>query len=129
MILAAHAAAAACAVVALGGAGGWALALALFGLGAAAAWSRALLRSRLSVRSLEIEGPTLTLHLTSGETLRADAGTRRYVSRWFVTIPVLPPVRRTLLVPADMLRPAEFRRLRLWALWGKAPVAAKQLPA
>jgi len=129
LILAAHAAAGVCAVVALRGASGWALGLALFGLGLAAAHSRALLRSRRSVRGLEIDGQALVLHLTGGESLRADAAPRRYVSRWFVTIPVLPPVRRTLLVPADMLAPAEFRRLRLWALWGKVPVAAKQLPA
>ena len=46
---------------------------------------------------------------------------------------------RTVLVTSDMLTRAEFRRLRLWALWGKVPsrpsppqpsrVAAAQLPA
>jgi hypothetical protein len=36
---------------------------------------------------------------------------------------------RTVLVTRDMLTVEEFRRLRLWALWGKLPVAAKQLPA
>jgi hypothetical protein len=36
---------------------------------------------------------------------------------------------RTILVTRDMLGASEFRRLRLWALWGKLPVAAKQLAA
>ena len=47
------------------------------------------------------------------------------------------PVRRTILVSRDMLAGDAFRRLRVWALWGRLPatsgtgaaVAAKQLPA
>jgi hypothetical protein len=50
-----------------------------------------------------------------------------------VVLPLLTPFRRTLLVTADMLDPAEFRRLRIWALWNRLPsergVAAKQLAA
>jgi hypothetical protein len=51
-----------------------------------------------------------------------------------VTLPVRGPVRRTVLVSHDMLGAEEFRRLRLWALWGRLPkdqrsVASKQLPA
>jgi hypothetical protein len=39
-------------------------------------------------------------------------------------------VRRTILVTRDMLAGDAFRRLRIWALWGRLPaVAAKQLPA
>ena len=126
-IVAAHAAAASCAALALPGAAGWTLGAAILGLGLAAAWSRALLRSAASVRALEIDGQTLVLHLAGGERLAAEASARRYVSRWFVTLPLRPPLRRTLLVSADMLAPGEFRRLRLWALWGKVPVAGKQL--
>jgi len=34
------------------------------------------------------------------------------------------------VVTADMLGAAEFRQLRIWALWAKLPaVAGKQLPA
>jgi hypothetical protein len=40
------------------------------------------------------------------------------------------PARRTILVTRDMLEAEEFRRLRLFALWGRLPkVAAKQLLA
>ncbi|MGQ0654666.1 MAG: protein YgfX [Betaproteobacteria bacterium] len=129
VIVAAHGAAAVCAALAVPGPAGWALGGALFALGLATAWSRALLRAPGSVRALEIDAPALVLHLTDGGSLRAEPSPRRYVSRWFVTLSLLPPVRRTLLVPADMLAPAEFRRLRLWALWGKLPVAAKHPPA
>ena len=128
-IVVAHGAAAACAVLALPGAGGWALGAALFALGMASAWGRALLRASASVRMLEIDGEALVLHLTGGESLRAEASPRRYVSRWFVTVPLVRPARRTLLVSAGMLAPADFRRLRLWALWGRLPVAGKQLAA
>jgi hypothetical protein len=46
-----------------------------------------------------------------------------------VTLPVSIPLRRTILVTRDMLGVAEFRHLRLWALWKKLPVAGKQLAA
>jgi len=105
------------------------LALALFSLGAAAAWSRALLRSGSSVRVLELARAALTIELANGERIAAEIGERRYVSRILVTLPLRRP-RRTLLVTADMLPAAEFRRLRIWALWGRLPgVAAAQLPA
>jgi hypothetical protein len=46
-----------------------------------------------------------------------------------VNLPILAPARRTLLVTPDMLGIDSFRRLRIWALWGKlAGVAGKQLP-
>ena len=45
-------------------------------------------------------------------------------------LPLGSPLRRTLLVSADMLGVEEFRRLRLWALWNRLPgVAPKQLAA
>ena len=129
LIVAAHSAAAACSVLVLPGRPGWLLGGALFGLGCASAWSRALLRSRGSVRGVEIKGESVTLYLANGDSFAADLSRRRYVSRLFVTLPVLRPRRRTLLVTADMLGTEPFRRLRLWALWGKLPVAAKQLAA
>ena len=129
MIVALHAAAAACVLAVLPGIAAALLALALFLLGLAAAWSRALLRSRASVRALEIAGPALTLELTGGDRIAAQIAERRYVSRLAVTLPLRQP-RRTLLVTADMLPAAEFRRLRIWALWGRLPgVAAAQLAA
>ena len=40
----------------------------------------------------------------------------------------LPLNGRTVLITRDMLGAEEFRRLRLWALWGKLPgVAPEQL--
>ena len=125
--MALHAAAAA-SVLAVMGVSGVVLALALLGLGMAAAWSRALLRSGGSVRALEI-GPALTLELRSGERIAAEIAARRYVSRLAVTLPLRRP-RRTILVTADMMASPDFRRLRIWALWGRLPgVAAAQLPA
>ena len=109
---------------------GAALAAALAALGAIAAWSRALLRSPLSVRALELEGPKLVLELANGERIATEAASRRYVGRFMVSLPIRRPVRRTILVTADMADADSFRRLRIWALWGKLPgVAAKQLPA
>jgi hypothetical protein len=123
-----HAIAAACAVVVIPDAMGAMLALALVLLGLAAAWSRALLRSRASVRALEISGASFAIELAGGEKLPVETAERRYVSRIAVSIPLRRP-RRTILVTADMLPPQEFRRLRIWALWGRLPgVAAAQLP-
>jgi hypothetical protein len=123
-----HAGAAVSVAIVLPGAGGLLLAAGLLVLGLAAAWSRALLRSAASVRALEIAACGATLELAGGRRLPAEFATRRYVSRFLVTLPVTRPRRRTLLVTADMLKDGGFRRLRIWALWGKLPaVAAKQL--
>ena len=106
------------------------LAAALLGLGLAAAWSRALHRSPGSVRAIEIAPSGVVLELAGGERFSVQVDARRYVSRLMVTLPVRSPSRRTLLVTPDMLDGALFRRLRLWAIWGKLPpVAGKQLPA
>lgn len=105
------------------------LAVLLLALGIALAWSRALLRSRSSVRTMELDGTQLEVLLASGERFRAEVAERRYVSRFLVSILLRHPVRRTILVTQDMLGGDLFRRLRIWAVWGKLPgVAAKQLP-
>jgi len=45
-----------------------------------------------------------------------------------VMLPLRLPARRTLLIAASMLPADSFRRLRLWALWGRVPpVAGVQL--
>jgi hypothetical protein len=123
LIVSAHAVAAASALAVLPSLHGALLAAALVALGAAAAWGRALLRGRGAVRGLRIEGQALQLELARGDSLGVELGERRYVSRWLVTLPIRRPVRRTLLVTRDMLDPESFRRLRLWARWGKLPVA------
>jgi len=129
-ILALHAAAAVCAVLTLGSATGYVLGAALLALGVAAAWARALHGSRDSVRALELSPTEIVLELKSGRRQPVEVDARRHVSRFMVTLPVRRPARRTLLVTRDMLEREEFRRLRLWALWGRLPgVARKQLPA
>lgn len=125
-----HAAAALCVLLVMPALAGVALAAALGALGAMAAWRGALLRSPLSVRALEIEGPKLALQLANGEHMEVELAARRYVGRLMVSLPVLRPVRRTILVTADMAEADLFRRLRIWALWGKlTAVAPKQLAA
>lgn len=128
-ILALHAAAAACVFAVVEGYAGTALTLAVLALGIAAAWARALHGSGSSVTAVEISPSGMILELRNGRRFDAELGPSRHVSRLLVTLPLRRPMRRTILVTRDMLRAEEFRRLRLWALWGKLPVAAKQLTA
>jgi len=124
-----HGVAAGCMLLVLPGIAGAALALALFLLGAAAAWSRAMLRSPASVRAIEISGESLALELRDGSRIFAAPAEQRYVGRFAVTVPLRQP-RRTILVTAGMMAADDFRRLRIWALWGRLPgVAAARLPA
>jgi hypothetical protein len=107
---------------------GAALGAALLSLGAVAAWTRALLRGRDAVHALELGSAEARVQLGSGAQITAAVAPRRYVSRFLVTLQLSQPLARTLLVTADMLERREFRRLRVWALWGKVPdVAAEQL--
>jgi hypothetical protein len=126
-----HAAAAACVVLVLPGVAGTAIAVLIVALGAAAAWDRALLRGRASPREIEAAHPgEAVLWLADGERIGVATARHAVVNRWWVALPLRSPGRRTLFVAADMLGQDEFRRLRLWALWGRAPgVASGQLPA
>jgi hypothetical protein len=126
-IVALHAAAALCVLSVLPPPGGYLLAAGLLALGALAAWSRALLRSKESVRALEIGGAELVLHLAGGRIVAGEIAERRFVSRFMVALPIRRPLRRTILVTRDMLGRDSFRALRVWALWRKLPVARKQL--
>ena len=131
-ILAAHAGAAGALLLVLPSLAGALLAALLFALGAASAWQRALLGPRTAVCGLEIDGADLTVVLRSGERAPALAAGRRYANRFLVLVPLLRPRRATILVTPGMLDADSFRRLRVWALWGKLPagrVAGKQLPA
>jgi hypothetical protein len=125
-----HLCAAAAAALALPGWPGGVLAALLAALGLASAWSRALLRSRRSMRCIRLEAGKAAIELASGESFPAEAG--GHVSRLMVTLALRHSARRTLLVSADMLDRDSFRALRVWALWGKLPgagVAGKQLAA
>ena len=126
LILALHCTAAASILIVMPSLSGAGLAAGFVALGAAAAWARALHASRGSVRALELANP-LVVELRDGRRFETEVGSNRRVSRFIVTLPLRRPLRRTILVTRDMLAPEEFRRLRLWALWEKLPVAAKQL--
>jgi hypothetical protein len=119
-IATAHALAALAAWSALPTIAGGALALALLGLGAASAWSRALLRAPRSLKAIEITGERAAVELANGERLEPRAG-RRYVTRYLVALPLGNIPARTMLVTAGMLPAAQFRRLRIWALWNRVP--------
>ena len=124
-----HAAAALAVLSVMPGASGVMVAMLIAALGAVYVWGRALHRMRSSIKALELGGPRLDLELASGERVSAEASERRYVGRYFVLIPLRRP-RRTVLVTRDMADAAAFRRLRIWALWGRLPaVAAQQLAA
>lgn len=128
-ILTVHAGAALAIAIAMPGRAAVALAWLVFALGAAAAWDRALLRGARSARALEVgEDGALRVQRASGAPLEARPGGRRHVSPWWVVLPV-KGWARSVVVAADMLGPEEFRRLRLWALWGRVPGAGPRAPS
>jgi hypothetical protein len=124
-----HSAAAACVLLVFPGLAGTAIAVLVVALGAAAAWDRALLRGRSAPREIEAAGAgAAALRLASGERIAIAGGRPAAVSRWWVSLPLQARRRRALFIAGDMLTPEEFRRLRLWALWNRAPgVASGQL--
>jgi hypothetical protein len=123
-ILSAHLAAAACLAAVLPGAVGAGTGALVVLLGAAAAWDRALLRGRGSVRGLELRADNAAAFtLADGRRLEGTVAARRNVNRWWVTLPLRGAARRSVLVARDMLPADEFRRLRMWALWGRVPRA------
>ena len=120
-----HAAGAAGMLLIAPGVAGAVLAFLLLLLGAAAAWHKALLRAPGSIRVLELGGAReVGAVLASGKQLRGRAAARCHVGPWWVVLPLAAP-RRSLLVARDMLPAEEFRRLRLWALWGRVPAPAR----
>jgi hypothetical protein len=126
-LLLVHAAAAASVLAVAPGIAGLGIAALLLLLGAVAAWDRALLRGRRSVRSLELSSDgTVTLGLADGRRVTGRLARRRHVNAWWVTLPLQGDRWRTVLVPADMLDPSSFRRLRQWGLWGRVADAPRQ---
>lgn len=128
-MVAVHVAAACCVAMVLPGLAGTAIAALLVGLGGATAWDRALLRHRDSIRSLLIEGPqTMRLITRNGAEAAVQVAARRYVSRLAVILSMRHGTRRTIVVACNMLDVESFRRLRLWAMWGRVlGVAPEQL--
>lgn len=131
LILAAHLAGATCLAIVLSGVAAAGVALLVALLGAVTAWDRALHRGRGSVRSLELrEGGAALLELADGRQVAGTVAGRRNVNRWWVTLPLQGKSRRIVVVTRDMVPAGDFRRLRLWALWGRLPnVAGTQLGA
>lgn len=128
-ILAVHAAAAIALAITVPGRAAIAVALLVFALGVAAAWDRALLRGARSARALEMgDDGALRVQRASGAPLEARPGGRRHVGPWWVVLPV-KGWARSVVVAGDMLGHEEFRRLRLWALWGKVPGAGPKAPS
>ena len=129
-LAASHDAAALAVIAVMPGTAGAMVATLLCALGAVSVWARALHRSASSIGALEIGGAAVNVTLRSGQRLSAEPAERRYVGRHLVLIALRRPVRRTLLVTRDMTDGDSFRRLRVWALWGRVPVVAgKQLAA
>ena len=137
-LIGSHAAAAGCVLAVMPGVAGATVAALLVALGVASACSRALHRTRSSIKALELGGEpgtgvagelVMSVELKSGERLSGQPAERRYVGRYLVIVRLARPVRRTVLVTRDMTDAESFRRLRVWALWGRLAVAAKQLAA
>jgi hypothetical protein len=121
-----HGAGAAGLIAALPGQAGLPAAVLLLALGAAAIWSRAWLRAAGSVRALELSaGGMATMELGDGRRASGRIAGRRHVGRAWVSLPFPDGPPRTLLVVHDMLEPQAYRRLRLWALWGRLPQRAR----
>jgi hypothetical protein len=95
-------------------------------LGAVAVWNWAMLRGGRAVRGLELgEDGAAMLVLGDGQRVAGRVGPRRNVGRWWVMLPVRGDARRTVVVARDMLPADDFRRLRIWALWGRVAPAAE----
>jgi hypothetical protein len=108
---------------------GAAAALLLVALGTAAAWDRALLLSEDSPAAIEVRpGGEAVCILANGATVPVAALGGNGVARAWVALRLASRRRGSLLVAAGMLSRADFRLLRLWALWGRLPsVALRQL--
>jgi len=120
-----HAAGAAAILLVMPGAPGIGVAVLLLALGAAAAWERALLRGTHSPRVVELEPDgTLRVLLGAGQRATGRAAARCHVGPWWILIPLGAP-RRMALLTRDMLGAEDFRRLRIWALWGRVPTPGR----
>lgn len=122
-ILGAHLAAAACLWLIVTGPAGVALAALAAGLGVATAWDRALLRGARAPRIIELRGDgRASVESANGWRCPVAGGGGRAGRRWAI-VALQGASRRNLLITGDMLDAESFRRLRLWALWGRLPGA------
>jgi hypothetical protein len=125
LLVLAHALAAACLLAVLKAWPGAVAALLVAALGLAAAWDRALLGSAGSPRAIEIRATgEARCVLRNGNTGALQSLGGAGVNRYWVTLRMRSPMRRSLLVTAGMLGADSARLLRLWALWGRLPGVA-----
>jgi len=128
-ILSVHAAAAIAALGAIGGGAGAGLAVVLMFAGAVATRDRALLVGKRAVRALEFDmDGTLAAELSNGTRVAGRDGVRRHLGPWWVVVP-LAGRPWAVLVVQGMLAPEPYRRLRVWALWGRLPPGAQVIGA
>jgi hypothetical protein len=98
-----------------------ALALLFLCLGGVAAWNRAMLRGARSPRAIEIQpSGQARVILAGGDTIPVRAVRGIGVTRHWVALAPASLAGRSVLVTTGMLGPAGARKLRLWALWGRA---------
>jgi hypothetical protein len=101
------------------------IALLLLLLGAVGAWRVALLRSGNSPAAIALgREATIAIETRQGERIETVARAPRHVTRLSVILRTDARQCRTLLLTAGMMGAEEFRRLRVWALWGGVPGAA-----
>ncbi len=122
--VAAHAAAAICVTLAWPAPAGFLVAVLLALLGTAASWRLVLLRASSSPGTLLLgaEGAFAVL-LRGGRRIDSGPGVR-FVTGHCVVLRTGSAACPTVLVAAGMLGPADLRRLRVWALWGRVPRGA-----
>ena len=129
LILAAHAFASVSILTVLSGPVAWALAFLMMLLGIAAARDRALLRSGSAPASLVFHPDgTLICHCRDERSFALERPSPSAVRRHWVSLPAAGAVRRSLLMVGGMLPEEGFRRLRLWALWGRIPAGTPGSP-
>jgi len=127
VILSLHAAGAIAALGAIGGGAGAGLAVVLMLAGAVATRDRALLVGERAVRALEFDPEgKLAAELSNGTRIAGSGGARRHLGPWWVVVP-LAGRPWAVLVVQDMLAPEAYRRLRVWALWGRLPPVARAI--
>jgi hypothetical protein len=125
LILAVHAAAAACFLTTMTGFLGITLAFLTLMLGGFVAWERALLRGSGSPGAIEIQASGAgAVVLKNGGRIAVRAVRGVGVTRHWVALAPAAFMGRSVLVTAGMLGSADARLLRLWALWGRTPNVA-----
>jgi hypothetical protein len=120
LIVVAHAAAAIALTRVISGAMGLVLAALVLALGALAARKRGLLLASDSPRHVVIDADSSArIELRCGRSVRVAATGQRRVTRFWLVLPTGP--LSSVLVTRGMPGRGDFRRLCVWAIWGRLP--------